>query len=66
MTHSDPSIRAKIIQNLLQAKYPQQYIHLKTLYSTIQEYKLLISTVLQHNATNLLNLLKENQIKNSE
>ncbi|CAB4490835.1 unnamed protein product [Rhizophagus irregularis] len=66
MTYGRPSIGAKIIQNLLQAKYLQQYIHSKTLYNSIQECKPLIPTVLQHNAINLLNLLREYQIKNPE
>jgi hypothetical protein len=66
MTHGGPSIGAKIIRNLLQAKYPQQYIHPKTLYNTIQECKPLTPTVLQHDATNLLNLLREHQAKNPE
>ncbi|EXX58660.1 hypothetical protein RirG_195850 [Rhizophagus irregularis DAOM 197198w] len=66
MTYGGPSIGAKIIRNLLQAKYPQQYIHPKTLYNSIQECKPLTPTVLQHDATNLLNLLREYQIKNPE
>ena len=44
MTYGGPSIGAKIIRNLLKAKYPQQYIHPKTLYNTIQECKPLIAS----------------------
>lgn len=48
---------------MLQVKNSQQYIYFKTLYNFIQKCKPLTPIVLQHDVTNLLNLLKKYQTK---